>query len=1293
MKKVKKFTAIFLSVLMLFSMVSVSVSAYKSPYLDNAIITQYNTIDKVSLNTEQKATLILDKLDVLLAKEEIAMDLPLIGTIDLTSIDSALNSIYSVTGNWLFGSFTVGDLAVLKTNRGDISTLRRASENTGDLALISSVITYLSHCAPTLVGMIDPSSGFDWGIVKGFLPPELRLITDDFNSWLDEILWEALHPVVSVPMPTDEEITLDYLVQFMCDNQLGGQNAEAMGFDGLMPGFDLDLETADTYRAIEEGIYAALNNFIVPLLNDQLKEVIVNAVESNQNDGGDLYQIVNVNYTIDEYNFTDAGLMEQINAILGHAVNEMLIPLNQRPADTTYTFEWTSDVPEGSTNVEILEQNLKGLLSMIIVAGGETQFDPYEDGVTLEDIGDYIACAAVRQFVKHVDWPEVDEGTMEQVAYMGLRELCASVMPENYTQALPDTATDEQYRAAIIELGADLGAYYLNNNLGLDSALDADSGEFLADFVDWCMPYIEGLFDPSALNGLEAGSDGWDEIDAILWEIIPKDWIPYQTMFADDAGAGIADDLTFESLVNYVLDTIFHFDLNKLNTFFEHNPSSTLDTKNVRKFIIDWVSDILNGAFTPSGKTSCVPENINVFEDLINPISNGTTIICNIIQSLAEDTDLQTTVLNLIVLIMGLDEPQSLGDVHIDIDDRIDCTSGSINSKLRISNFSDGVNSAWKNAEGVIEQDKMYEVELISLTNNAGLTAAVTEGTKIPANGYLDVTITGNVSATTEARFDLSYYILDEDGNRIGSTPLVKSVYTNLYTVTGNYEVTSPESSANNVTFEEFSTYLYTTDVYNTALFSILATNESGLVTSAVDITKAIVTGTLPTGISANAPENDVIVSIDDSSATAASYGTVNPYVSNVDPDAEQPYGIYNVTIQFEVKGTGLFGQETSGTSDARNHVIVVYNDFGLEDLLNDIMNENRQRIDYAADATTEWTNYQNAVSAGFALLQGNPDHDKMFTDVDPDLEGTQNDYYTKVEAIKAAVAALDEKAVTDSAKLAELETALSAYENIDWEDYKLFTYDRFSKAYDRANDIIASQTAPAGEEETFVAPAVKLFDLIYAKNQLALWGGRLVNKPVTTDYLEEELAKVPADSTAYAPDLWDDVQTEVTLANSYIASPGTTTQGKVNANRVNLMEALLALKPGFITVDSSLTLDSNRMLVFAPALTTNLGQLVSAMNSYTVSVEKADASSANYGTGSSITVLSGVNIVAEYEIVVIGDVDGDGIVTIDDYYIIADHVDGYDTSILVNGTPEFYAADANADGVITNEDLVLLGF
>lgn len=1288
MKKVKKITAIFLSVIMLFSVVSVSVSAYKSPYLDNAIISQYNTIDKVSLNTEQKATLILDKLDVLLAKEEIAMDLPLIGTIDLTSIDSALDSIYNVTGNWLFGSLTVGDLAVLKTNRGDIATLRRASENTADMALIASVINYLSHCAPTLVGMIDPSSGFDWGIVKGFLPPELRLITDDFNSWLDEILWEALHPVVSATMP-DEEITLDYLVQFMCDNQLGGQNAEAMGFDGLMPGFDLDISTADTYRAIEEGIYAALNNFIVPILNDQLKEVIVNAVESNQNDGGDLYQIINVNYEITEYDFGTAGIMDQINAILGHAVNEMLISADQRPAE--YDFVWTSDVPAGSTSVEILEQNLKGLLSMIIVAGGETQFDPYENGVTLEDIGDYIACAAVRQFVKHVDWPEVDEGTMEQVAYLGLRELCASVMPEHHIEALPDTATDEQYRAKIIEIGADLGAYYLNNNLGLDSALDADSGEFLADFVDWCMPYIEGLFDPSALNGLEAGSDGWDEIDAILWEIIPKDWIPYQTMFADDAGAGIADDLTFESLVNYVLDTIFHFDLNKLNTFFEHNPSSTLDTKNVRKFIIDWVSDILNGAFTPSGKTSCVPENINVFEDLINPISNGTTIICNIIQSLAEDTDLQTTVLNLIVLIMGLDEPQSLGDVHIDIDDRIDCTSGSINSKLRISNFSDGVNSAWKNADGVIEQDKMYEVELISLTNNAGLTATVTEGTKIAANGYLDVAITGNVAATTEARFDLSYYILDEDGNRIGSTPLVKSVYTNLYTVTGNYEVTSPESSANNVTFEEFSTYLYTTDVYNTALFSILATNESGLVTSAVDITKAIVTGTLPAGISANAPENDVIVSIDDSSATAASYGTVNPYVSNVDPDAEQPYGIYNVTIQFEVKGTGLFGQETSGTSDARNHVIVVYNDFGLEDLLNDIMNENRQRIDYAADATTEWTNYQNAVSAGFVLLQGNPDHDKMFTDVDSDLEGTQNDYYTKAEAIKAAVAALDEKAVTDSAKLAELETALSAYENIDWEDYKLFTYDRFSKAYDRANDIIASQTAPAGEEETFVAPAVKLFDLIYAKNQLALWGGRLVNKPVTTDYLEEELAKVPSDSSSYALDLWADVQTEVTLANSYIASPGTTTQGKVNANRVNLMEALLALKPGYIKPVGDTIIDSNQMLIYniTPQQMFAYSFVEELNANYYVDCTKV--SGVFIGTGSTVDIYDNDdNYIAFYTILLYGDINGDGIIDNADANEITAYIAG--TSTLIQpGNINFTAADVNFDGVVDAADAALI--
>lgn len=307
MAKSKRLAAILLAVVMIMSSMSVAASAAHTAYLDSAITSQYNTIDKVELNKAQKASLLLDDLDVMLAKEEIVLDIPLIGTIDLTSIDAALDSICDITNSWLYGSFTVGDLDVLEENIADIENIRRTTADKTDVDVIEALVTYLSHCAPDLVKMIDPEADFSWGIVKGFLPPEFRVIIDDFNAWLDELLWDLLHPVNEEIMPADP--TLDDFVQFLCDNQLGMEEGSAraiiMGFAGVMPGFtlDIDSENATAYRAIEEGIYQALNEFIVPLLNNELKDVIADAVAANQDDGGDLYQIINVNYNIPGYTF------------------------------------------------------------------------------------------------------------------------------------------------------------------------------------------------------------------------------------------------------------------------------------------------------------------------------------------------------------------------------------------------------------------------------------------------------------------------------------------------------------------------------------------------------------------------------------------------------------------------------------------------------------------------------------------------------------------------------------------------------------------------------------------------------------------------------------------------------------------------------------------------------------------------------------------------------------------------------------------------------------------------------
>ena len=52
-------------------------------------------------------------------------------------------------------------------------------------------------------------------------------------------------------------------------------------------------------------------------------------------------------------------------------------------------------------------------------------------------------------------------------------------------------------------------------------------------------------------------------------------------------------------------------------------------------------------------------------------------------------------------------------------------------------------------------------------------------------------------------------------------------------------------------------------------------------------------------------------------------------------------------------------------------------------------MNANRQSADYL-NASAEWAAYQSALSAGYALVHGNPDHTKMFACVSsPDAPTT----------------------------------------------------------------------------------------------------------------------------------------------------------------------------------------------------------------------------------------------------------------------------------------------------------------
>lgn len=1264
-KKSTRFLSIVLSVVMLLSSMSVMAFAARDDYLDDAILDQYNSIDKVELELTQKATLLLDMLDVMLEDEDIYIDIPLIGEINLRSIDNALASIYSLTGNWLFGKLTVGDLVILEDYRSNISTARRASANNTDVDVINSLVTYLGNCAPTLVGIIDDS--FNWGIVKGFLPPEFRVIVDDIPGFIKETIWEALHPVNDEIMPAN--ITLDDLVQFMCDNQLGAEEgserAEIMGFAGVMPGFEIDVDSTTGYAAIEEAIFHAVNEFVVPLLNSELKAVIQDALESNENDGGGLNDLVNANYVVGAIEFDDEmSLMEQLNDVFGQVVEDMLIP---------GAFTW-NPVPAGGDYIATIEANLSALLKAIIEAGGETE---NVSGYNLEQLGDYIARVAVEQFVKHMDLQQGD--TMEKIAYLGLRELCASTIPEVEYPETPVDATSEGYRNAIIEIAADLGTFYLNNNIGLNCDINTNASEFLTAFAEWCMPYVNGLYSTTDYADAE---DGWERIDAILWSIIPKELLSYDEMFRDENGAGEAGDLGLQSLVNYILDTIFAFDIEKLDAFFARSENSILSGSALQT-IINVVSNIINGAFTPTGANYCVPP-VTTLEEVIS-VANLKTIAKNILVSLKDKNEtLVPTAINLVTMLMGAADPQSLGDVALDISDRIYCENGTVPSgqKIRVSNLSEGVNSAWRNAAGVLSQDKMYEIELVSMSNNGGLTtAAIPTNTKIAANAHYDIAVSGSVAATTEVRFDLEYYILDETGSRLNTTPLVASTYAHFYKETGNYDITSDAiGETNRVSFDSFSTYLYVTDVHDASLFSIMATNNGVLIGNAVrDVRRAIVTGTLPTGLAANNPASGPIISIDAASLTVDSYGTVNPYVSNVDPDDEQPYGIYDLDIAFEICSSG----SNSGTVTAtRDHIIVIYNDFGLPGVLDDVMGANRQRADYLDSADAEWAAYQDAVSAGYALLHGNPDHSKMFANpAVPD--GSENAYAAAVEAIEAAVEALEENVKpTDSALLATLQASVEAQSGVKREDYVLFTYDRWDEWYDHASGLVNSQNVEEGE----TVPAIPAFDLIYAEHMVELMYPRLIKNAVVKDRLAEELAKANAKvEAAYTTESWANLETALAAAED-VYDDDTALQTEVNSARVELMKAMRGLvRKVLLTVaDDDIIVDNATMYIYGfPAEYEDIEDCVEVVDGYTVACELYNDEYGCIGTGSTVTVFaSDDNAVAEYTVIVYGDVNGDG--TIDD--ADADLIDE-NIGMAPVGDCFLIASDIDQDGDIDFND------
>ena len=123
MKKLKKIIGFLMAVVMMMSTLSV-VAQGRASYLDG-YLTNYDDLDQPVVTFNQACTMVLDSVDVLLAEENMVVDLSILGELKLNSVNNAFADIHKlITGGamtffgWMLGDLNKLNVDALETPEG-----------------------------------------------------------------------------------------------------------------------------------------------------------------------------------------------------------------------------------------------------------------------------------------------------------------------------------------------------------------------------------------------------------------------------------------------------------------------------------------------------------------------------------------------------------------------------------------------------------------------------------------------------------------------------------------------------------------------------------------------------------------------------------------------------------------------------------------------------------------------------------------------------------------------------------------------------------------------------------------------------------------------------------------------------------------------------------------------------------------------------------------------------------------------------------------------------------------------
>ena len=1143
MKKMKRLLAVILASLLILSSATAAASAYKYDSYKDEKLTKYDFTDSAVLTTEQYASMLLDYADEALAKANITMDLSILGSLDATSIDNALSSVYKlINGNsgilWMAGG--LGDVKV--------SAIKDARRSNGtDVAVINSLLQFLADNNPVIkkvviggIGKQRRDGGLSLGVANSFVKVDLNI-----EVMLRELLWGLAYPNTAYNSST----TVDTMLQTIIQNALAGVPIIPESVRNLV---DLN-STKSTYDFIEDLLQAAYNDMAVPMLNEQVIPWLEMQIRCDET--GTLADLFNTGYQVPTYTVpADSTLVGELNNIAGQIVNGLL---------KGYT-GWV----DGDNSK--LTDNVVSVARFVLKKTGGYFFPDWQkhiatpeeiDAMSKEELIAYIARSVINASVGYMYIPE-DVTTVVGVTWEAVKQLMAQFLPERDYSGYPKTVQ------GILDMLADYVAYNVNPGIDLNAgdlkkALNYGDGmdKMLTTAVQWLAAapqYYTGLLPDTTVDT----SNGWKALDDIIFKLLDKSLLPAK--FANSGSETILKDVVYSVLNGLIMNQ----DLTCLTDLFERNQNGAFAKQTVKKSIVRLVTDILN-AIIPGTITTKYYDSL----DAIVKNKELANIVERLISSLNDNDNrgkLVPPIVNIVAQVMGLANKSKFGQMKF---------TGPTRAKdaytVTIYNGSKGINRGYTDKNGNFTQDALYKYRIDSVSaiaynmagngTNVGV-SGVSKGDIINGGFAKDLTVSKPGVTDTTVVLTVGYFILTENGESLtGTTPLYASYYTyyssdtqddsepkDVETITGKLRLVKPRAGFINQ--NEALDKIDSVRVRINRVKDIGHLSKSTYTQNASTFKNNSGTFFKDVGFSGKTENEDTNIT---EILWEAKAGADRTALAD---------GTY--TIDYSVKGTGTAtaGGKTRTVSGSAS--IFVYNDYEVPAKYSQYSGEQRQRANYSADADAEWAEYQAALiqAANYSLR--------------PKLKANFSNasylaaYQTISTRLTAAAEALDAKLV--AASVDSLKTAVETVQgapnpegSVYWDQgYNFFGYDDFNsvswngwkEARNRAMNLYNSTKAPEepvapkhpgeGANEcqlatynkkyaqwekdhaawetkmaTWKAPTISAVDVAYAEQQIELWGPRLIKLNAVKTHLDAAIAMCTidsADASKYDADRWE---------------------------------------------------------------------------------------------------------------------------------------------------------------------------